>query len=93
MSGVDADPEALRLLAERLSAAAEGLTQTHAALQSGHESVAATWRDEKYRAFEEIFHESLGQLRRLTGDMTHTAAYLRRKAGPLDDYLARRGYR
>jgi hypothetical protein len=93
MPDVIADPDALRLLADRLTRAGEGLARVHSMLVSGHETVAETWQDEKYRSFEQVFTEATGQLRHLSGEMARTAGYLRRKAGPLDDYLARRGYR
>jgi uncharacterized protein YukE len=93
MTGVDADPDELRALADRLDRAGEGLAQVGGTLNTRHDAVAATWQDEKYRAFETVFTESLSQLRHLSEEMRRTAAYLRRKATPLDDYLSRRGYR
>jgi WXG100 family type VII secretion target len=93
MSGVNADPDELRALADRLDRAGNALAQVRESLDSRHEAVAATWRDEKYRAFEDVFSESLSQLRRLSEEMSRTAVNLRRKATPLDDYLSRGGYR
>jgi WXG100 family type VII secretion target len=93
MGGVDADPDALRMLADRLDRAEESLTRVQSNLDAGHESLAATWRDERYRAFEEVFRESSPRLRQLASEMSRTAQYLRRKAGPLDDFLSRGSYR
>lgn len=92
MPSVIIDPDEVRHFANYLAHTAEAIMERERDTTAAYRHLTELWKDEKYRQFDEVFHDLLIYLNNFCQGAQMMAAHLDRKARAVDDYL-QGGYR
>lgn len=90
MPSVIVDAEELYNFANYLQHTAEAISGRKQDVSSAFAHLSALWMDEKYRQFDEIFHDMLIHLDNFCRGAEIVVPHLREKANHIDEYLSRR---
>lgn len=90
MPSVRVDAEELYNFASYLEHTAEAIRGRKQDVSAAFAHLSALWMDEKYRQFDESFHEILIYLDNFYRGAEIVVPHLREKANRIDEYLGRR---